>query len=1104
MNLPRRADVGRAALRLLMLILVCSPVMFAVEPAIPSSVDVYWKSTRTIAAPGATSVIVLDEEIAHAEIGNDTIELAGLSRGETVALAYVNGSPVSIVIRVIEHPVAVVPPSLLRRDGELAHGIYGSDFQTSSSGGASNFVLLNSLAWTQQVGDHRLDLNSQIEDNTQFGGHEANLRTGGLLYRTPHVGVGLVDFNQSLTGSLNEDHINNFSSSNAMELRGGSLEIDSAKNQYYFFGGSTIPFYFLSMNGTRDVAGFAFHRRQTERLSLFAGTSYVNIPTNLTSGIQRRNYVMQNAGFSYRLGKSFQFGAQGGVSNRGGLVRADASYTSFRLSGYGTVIFAAQTFPLNQLQSLFAGTSSAKGQFAYRTTSRLTQGLYVEHTDISPGLIYLFKGSSDYLSPNVAYRIARGESLNFTYTYSRNTGGFNATTTTGNRYDASLNSQLTARVANNAQVTIGSVQDPLQISSEDQFSVRDSVSLPIKSNVLLLGVEHDRVQPSLVTKLSQELNLLSPFLQSEFQANPTAFIDSSNFPPEIKALLAAEQPTGTTFTAAANVAIGAKLRFNPNFSLTYSDTGTQANTWSEGFGYSLSYQLRPTLQLRSSLNNVLLWDSRVNNVARTWVLSAGFQKTFTAVPGGLPMLHRSRMIEGRVFRDNNINGTFNIGEPGLAGVEVHLEDGEVAVTDEQGRYKFSSVSADQHEVSIALTQFRNPVRMTTRSEAEADLIQQRIAIVNFGILDFARVMGNVYNDLRFENRRQPDSLGMQDIELTLDNGREVRRIQTLGSGDFELNNVPPGDYKLSLDAASIPPNYQAPVDSVSVHVSPVATVVQEIPLRALRSISGRVLLRVNPAGDSGKTVSAKSSRQGSNAQSGAQELPFTLQPVSGVQIVAGPGTAVTDKDGNFLLRNLPAGELNVTIRPVRNVPQGINIPSGQVKLPAEPVQIQGATIVITNKELLPYLTRQFPGMPAMPAMPPEVVVTAKVNQPGVQKKKNVATVAAPSASGTTAGGTTTVSASPAKSAKAVLAPPATSTSPTSASLSTPPAPAAFPAISPVTPKAAPVGSAAPNPTAQNGSSILWTLTRADCEKLPSLGEAAQCFRQLKQATASQK
>src|SRR6185312_8695326 len=174
---------------------------------------------------------------------------------------------------------------------------------------------------------------------------------------------------------------------------------------------------------------------------------------------------------------------------------------------------------------------------------------------------------------------------------------------------------------------------------------------------------------------------------------------------------------------------------------------------------------------------------------------------------------------------------------GLPGVEVRLDDGQVAITDELGRYKFPSVSADQHEVSIALTQFRNPVRMTTKSEAELDLIQQRTAIMNFGILDFARLMGNVYNDLRFENARQPDSKGMQDIELLLDNGKEVRKLPTAGSGDFELDDVPPGDYKLSLDPATIPPNYVTPIESVAVHVTPISTVVRDIPVRALRSIS---------------------------------------------------------------------------------------------------------------------------------------------------------------------------------------------------------------------------------------------------------------------------
>jgi hypothetical protein len=33
----------------------------------------------------------------------------------------------------------------------------------------------------------------------------------------------------------------------------------------------------------------------------------------------------------------------------------------------------------------------------------------------------------------------------------------------------------------------------------------------------------------------------------------------------------------------------------------------------------------------------------------------------------------------------------------------------------------------------------------------------------------------------------------------------------------------------------------------------------------------------------------------------------------------------------------------------------MKVPSGQVRMPAEPIQVQGATIVIGNPELAPYL-----------------------------------------------------------------------------------------------------------------------------------------------------
>jgi len=163
MTVARRTRSTATAVCLLLAgLFVCAPKSLALEPTVLSSVDVYWQSTRTIAAPGVTSVIVLDEEIAHVQLGNDTIEFAGLTRGETVALAYIDGKPFSIVVHVIPHPLKVVPPSLQRRESEFAHGVVGSDVQLSSVQNTSHVTWLSSLGWSQQVGDHYLDFSSQV------------------------------------------------------------------------------------------------------------------------------------------------------------------------------------------------------------------------------------------------------------------------------------------------------------------------------------------------------------------------------------------------------------------------------------------------------------------------------------------------------------------------------------------------------------------------------------------------------------------------------------------------------------------------------------------------------------------------------------------------------------------------------------------------------------------------------------------------------------------------------------------------------------------------------------------------------------------------------
>src|SRR5258708_17200908 len=267
--------------------------------------------------------------------------------------------------------------------------------------------------------------------------------------------------------------------------------------------------------------------------------------------------------------------------------------------------------------------------------------------------------------------------------------------------------------------------------------------------------------------------------------------------------------------------------------------------------------MRPSFGLNSGLTNVWVLGNTATTVQRTTLMYFGFTKRFSALPGALlPTRHAGRIIEGRVFRDANVNGAYNAGEQGLVGMRVRLDDGEVAETDEQGRYKFSDVTQGEHSVTLSLTQFAGPVRMTTKNLATVDLIRQRIGVVNFGVVDFSRITGSVFNDLRFEGKRQPDAKGLAGVHLTLDDGKRRRTIIAQDTGDFEMDDVSPGDYMISVDRTTMPAHYTLTQEHFTLPVPPISTLVQNIPARAMRSIAGRVFVKVltesgQPA-DSGK------------------------------------------------------------------------------------------------------------------------------------------------------------------------------------------------------------------------------------------------------------
>lgn len=928
------AKVAALAAVLLSLLVVCPSAYSQSNGDAPSLVEIYWQSSKTISAPGITNLIILDPDIARAEVSYDAVQIFGIGRGETVALGYRNGDPVSIRIRVIPRPPVMISPAALRRQSDMAQGMVGSTVQIFNSNGTNTVSALDTFSWSQLAGgDGRLDINTQMEENDIAGGHAFNIRHGAVSFVNPEVQVQALDYVVSLTDNGPQHYLSPFSVSDAVELRGGALTLKGGNNQYTFFAGTTIPFFYLTLGSTRDIGGFSFVRKQSKNLSFYATTSYINAPTDFLgfSGRRQNNY-MQTAGFTYQLGSKWTLQGTGGGSNHGGLGRGELDYITPRLTFFAAGSVSAPLFPLNQVFSLFSSTTSVKSGLTLKTSDRFTESVYYQHSITEAINNLLHAGSSDYLTPALYWKLDHKEDLNFSYTFSRNSGGFADQVSTGNRFDTTWRYQFTPRLTNTAEVIVGSLQDPLQLNSEDELVLRDGVVVPVKGGSLQFTFQHDRRNPSLVEKLNSELNLLSPALQNLFLQDPAAFVNSGNVPPEIKALLDAEVPINTSFSASGQFRIGNKLNFAPNFTVARSSSGT-GNSWTPYVGYSLIYQATRTLQLNSGLSDIWVFN---NSLApqRTTIWSFGFNKAFSAMPisSVLPALRGGRLIQGRVFRDNNLNGFFNAGERGMEGIRVELDSGEVAVTDEQGRYRFTGVGGGEHRVSLNLKQFPGPVRMTTRNDVQLDMIRENTAVVDFGVVDFARLMGSVYNDLRFEGKKQMDSRGLGNVHLTLDDGRRKRTIIAEANGDYEIHDIPPGTYKLSVDADTLPANYTVAKDSFVVRVSPVSTVIQDIPARALRSIAGRVLLKNSAASGESSQV-----------------------PMAGIQISAGFGVVTTDDNGNFLLRDLPAGELTISLVPVRPVPEGMKIPSGVVHMPVEPVQIQGATIVITNPELVPYL-----------------------------------------------------------------------------------------------------------------------------------------------------
>ncbi|MCU1309592.1 MAG: hypothetical protein JWO20_717 [Candidatus Angelobacter sp.] len=907
------------------------------QPEMPDSarsVKVVWQRSLALKAEGISRVVVLNPVMCSASLFSDGVTLTGIGRGETLMFVWFGDRRENWLVQIVDPPLSPRAPGLgYGADGRTGSGMIGSTVQTAfGTNQAANYVISSRVFWTETALGGRLSINSSFQNVSATGTPSFNVNSASILYSRNNLDVALLDSALDFTGG--QGSLNRFSQFGNLSLRGFNVNLRRENTQYQFFGGSTIPYVYTRLADTRDLFGMNYIRKISSTFTFMSTSAMTNVPEHLANGTsQRKTDFFEMAATTWKPTSHVVLQGTGGFSNAGFLGLFSGSYTTERFSGSGSFARSGADFPLNKVMTLVAGENSLSAGTTYQFSHKLLATGYFQHVYAQGNSFGGLQGKSDYVNPSISYLLAERHRLFVNYLFSLRQDSPVIGSVSNQRIDANYSAQY-SRFTNTFQTSYVRNSDLKSLQSQTSFSYGDSVSLKLgQRSSISAGFTsfHSNLSPA--NQLYQQIGLLPPVLQQLFLADPVAFMQSINFTPQLQSILADLQPASSQVTVSGEFPIGKRMNISPFFNFSHLTQGTSQNSNTHQFGYSLSYRLTDSLQLTSNLTTLYLLDSTsATGVRRTTVLSMGFNKSLSGSPRQLLPFHMGHYtVRGRVFRDMNLNGVYNAGESGLEGIEVTLSNGDTAMTDPEGRYEFSGVGAGKYELAVSLAQFHEAVRVTSPTNRFIAVGAKRTTETDFGIVNFARVSGLVFNDYLNEGKREQDAVGLPAVKITLKSAVASREIITEPGGDFEVTDIAPGNYEVIVDRSTLPPNYLAPAENAHVHVAPTASVVQDIAIRAVRSISGRVLLKTKVDGKE------------------------QLSPVRDVQLTADYTIATTDNDGNFVLRNLPAGELTLSFVARKPLKEGVQLPSGKFKVTREPMQIQNAVIVISNPDLLQYL-----------------------------------------------------------------------------------------------------------------------------------------------------
>lgn len=862
------------------------------------------------------SAIIIDPDIATAEIkGDRTVVITGLMIGATILITSGKNGRTTYAIDV-ERPIVVKPPKTdEERRAEHPESSSGSStfsFTPGLNGGPS--VLRFNFDYRQKLANKRT-LSISSEMFRFFGGGDRALTLPlGLSFGANRLKIGF-DSPTTRLDLLDSDLEISPLGFSGYTLRG--LHFVSTPNSRWhgieLFAGNARPQLTLFNKGEGRLAGAIITLISSKSLRIRSGIFFVAPSRNAASvsGLDKPKggLVLQT---DVRYSPDDKTNAEGEMAyGNGGLswrARLDVRRGSFTFNG--EVSHLDSRSPMIAIGAQAGGHTSAAFNLQWQPNARFNAMVSYNRTTNAPqlgsGRVQL---NSQEFVVSANYSPTRKAHLGFSINQQTISAPTSAlvpfllnlqTRSAVIKYDQLIGRHL----SNNLEVRLIQSREANTDSQMNRgVNVREQLRYTSKIGSVTGFVNYRSNTSSLESLILRNPALLPLEFRAAFAADPQRFFLTNR--DALPLLLNGIQLPLTRNSEAGVRFQSAFTRLNVAADMTYS-----AGKFGAGQQRALATSVSANLRIDAA-NSVQVSASRVftfSGTASHTALTVSYAHRFGAGSGGgfqfstLLGLGRGR-IQGRVFMDLNNNGQQDPDEQGVPGMNIQLDGNKSVVTDSRGDFTFGALEPGDFDIALISDHLGVTLRASTATSQHLSLAPHQTINFNFGLTNSGFVAGRVFNDLFLTGEQSAgEAPGLGAVKLILHavdgntlrapGGRQTIRIAD-GNGGYEFRNLAPGKYILEIDPSTLPENFSLPVNLIwPVTINPLQGFYLDLPFAAQRAVSGIVYIDRNSNG---------------------RFDPDTDQVMGGARVVAGKSEAVTSTQGLYLLRNLPAGKIDIQV-----------------------------------------------------------------------------------------------------------------------------------------------------------------------------------------------